>query len=133
MLVRPGRVTTGAVYHAEDRIGADKVPWIDRRATLAGVASQFVRIDRVDPTVSARRAAVEQALIEIDALVVFGPCAVRRSRLTGTTSQSIASGVHGRGEETIVGNVVIDAHGARCGASHECHQTGKRIGRLGGG
>ena len=76
MLVRPGRVTSRAMYNSENRIGADKVPRIDRIAIL--VADQAARIDRVDPAVAARRITVEIHLrvdardIDVDALVVFG-------------------------------------------------------------
>src|SRR5271170_4930737 len=77
MLVRPRGIAAGAMDNSENRVGADKVPWINRIAI--GVANQEVGIDRVNPAVPARRTAVQLSLIDIDPLVVFGSSARRGS------------------------------------------------------
>src|SRR5882757_1218974 len=97
MLVGPRGVTACPVDDAKDGVGADKVPGVDRSATRFGIARKTLRIDRSDAAVSqarTRRAAIQLALVQINAFFVFGAGA--RGRCPGRAwagSHSIARGL----------------------------------------
>src|SRR5258707_14281689 len=110
MLVRPRCVAARPMYYAEDGVGADKVPGIDRRATGFRIADEPLRVDRLDAAIGqtgAWSATIQLALIEIDALFILGAgtrgCCARRA---WTGSYSIARGLRRRIERAIVRNVV---------------------------
>jgi len=93
MFVGPSCVSVRRMYYAENRVGAYKVPRLDRVAVVSGIARQLRRIDRVGLSI-ARPAPVKLALIDIDTFLVFG-CGAG-GRLVGrtrTVSQAI-TGVH---------------------------------------
>src|SRR5882757_9993022 len=97
MLVGPRGVTACPMDNAKDGVGADKVPGVNRSATRFGIARKALRIDRSDATVGQARtrcAAVQLALVQINALFVFGAGARGRcTRRAWAGSHSIARGL----------------------------------------
>src|SRR6516225_673577 len=73
MLVRPGGVAAGSMYHAKNGIRSNKVPRKNGGAAFARVAFQFPRVNRPNPTIySWRRAAIEQFLVDVDSFIELG-------------------------------------------------------------
>jgi hypothetical protein len=67
------------MHDAKNRVGANKIPRIDRSALMRWVALELVRIDRCDSAVrTVWRSAVLLGLVDIDSLVEFGGRAGRR-------------------------------------------------------
>ena len=117
MLVIPGGVAAGVVDYAEDGISADEVPGVDRRAAPLGVARQTLGIDRGHATIGhigSGSAAIQFALVEVDALFIFGSSAGRRgTRRACSGGYAIACGLCRRIERAVIRDVVVNAHGAR--------------------
>src|SRR5690242_9029001 len=75
MFVGPRGVTARAMHDAKDCVGADEVPRIDRSASGFGIANQSRRVDGGNTAIGQTGsgcAAIQLALVEIDALFVFG-------------------------------------------------------------
>src|ERR1700722_2948932 len=117
MLVGPGRVETGRVSHAEDRVGAHEIPWEHRVAIVEWVANQFQRIDGVDSAIAIGGAdaidPVHELLILVYALFVFRSRAVWHPGFAATPCNSVSSRDRRRGEYAIVRNVIVGACRAR--------------------
>src|ERR1700736_6357360 len=112
MLVGPGRAAAGCMDDAEYRVRPQEIPGINRIATMGWIARQLGRVDGTDSAVGqarSRRAAVQQVLIDLDALFVLGGCAGKDPWLTRAVKQPV-SGVGGRrSERTVVGEVIEGA------------------------
>ena len=137
VLVRPGRVAAGVVNDVIDRVGADEVPRIDGCAALGGVARQLGRVDGRDAAFGERRAgstAIELGLVEINALFVLGGGAGRDAKGRARAGLNAVAGGFGGGiKRAVVGDIVVDAHGARGRAGDQGHQAREGVGGLAGG
>src|SRR5271156_430355 len=101
MLVSPRRIMVCGMDNSKNRIIADEIPRIDWITIL--VADQEGGIDRTDTAVAARGAPIEQALIELDPLIIFGSRS-RWGASRGTRSRRVpvSAGVHRRIEGAVV-------------------------------
>src|SRR5207302_1639057 len=118
VLIGPGGIAAGGMYDAKNRVGTDEIPGINRRAIFAGVAGQPARVDGSDATIDAgREAAVELRLIQIDAFLIFGGCAVGHAGRARAAGHAVARSDHRRSEETVIGDIVECAGGARRAAA----------------
>jgi hypothetical protein len=57
MLVGPCGITAGRVNDAENRVGANEIPTVDRRAVVGRVAFELKGIDRLNAAVDTGRSA----------------------------------------------------------------------------
>ena len=114
MLIRPGGVSAGGMHHAKNGIGPNKVPGIDRGATIGWIAYQPFGINRLNSTfgqAGARSAAIQQALIDVNSFIVFGRGSRRHTvGHAGASCQVVAGGLRGRGKGAIVGVIVKGPH-----------------------
>ena len=113
MLVGPCRVAASGVNHAEDGIGADELPWENRRAAFTGVANQSLGIDGSDAAVSQRRAGcatVHLCLVDVDAFFILGGCTRWRPiGGAGASRKSVSGGLRWGVQIPGISDVVIDA------------------------
>src|SRR5271166_7158129 len=112
MLVRPCGVAAGFVHDAENRVGPDKIPRIDRRTALIRIAYELFRVDRRDAAAGergARGSAVQEALVDIDPLLVFGSRAIWRVRHASPRSDAVAGRRCVRRYNAVIGDVVEGA------------------------
>src|ERR1700739_8162 len=133
MLVRPCCVATGLVNDAKDGVGADEVPGIDGSAALGWIAVELSGIDGSYAAVretGAGSATVELGLIDVHAFIELGWVTGTHAGSAGSAGVAVARGFDGRRKSTVIGDIVVDAHGARSCASHKVHQAGKGVGRL---
>ena len=118
-------------------IRANKVPRINWCAVMTRIAVQLSRVDGLNASIDAGwRPAIQFSFVEIDSFVELG----RRSRRRGVRGAPCHTGArdtiprlnHRRIEETIIGDVIEHALGARTPAGDERGQAGKRIRRFRG-
>src|SRR5580698_1582936 len=131
MLVGPGRVSTSLMDDAEDGVGADKIPRINRRAASAGITDKSFGIDGSDAAVSQRgagRTTVHLGLVDVDAFFVLaGGSSWGGAGRAGTSRESVTSCLCRGIKISSIGDVVIDA--GKCGASagDDRDQAGKGV------
>ena len=135
VLVGPGGVSAGGMDDAEHGVSAHEILGKNRGAALLRIAVQFGCVDRGNASIGearSRSSAVQQGLIEIDAFFVLGGIASRRfCGIARRCRVSVAGGGCGSVERAVIGNIVVDAHGARSGSADDVHQPGERVGGLG--
>src|ERR1700683_5642260 len=131
MLVRPGGVAAGGVDDAEDGVGAHEVPRVDGGAFGGRIAVQLLWIDGGDAAIGeagAGSSAVQLGLIDVDAFVVLGGVAGDDAGRAVAGGVYIPRGDAGRREGAVIGDVVVDAHGAGSSAGDQVHQAGEGVG-----
>src|ERR1700678_482178 len=127
MLVRPCRVATSAMNDAEDGVGADKIPRVDRTAALVRITDELLGVDGGYATVGERRAgcaAVHLGLVDVDAFFILAGGAGRsRSGSAGAGRETIAGGLCRGVKIPGVGHVVVDAGETRAATSDDRNQA----------
>ena len=113
MLVGPGRVSTGSVNDAEDGVGANKIPRVNRRAAFSRVADQFLGIDGGNATVGEGgpwRATVYLGLVDVDAFFIFsGGASGRRAWSARTGCEAVTGRLCGSIKIPRISDVIVDA------------------------
>jgi len=124
------------VDDAEDGVGANKVPGIDRRAASGGIPRKAERLNGLEAAIDEAgpgRAAIELGLVNVDALFIFSRGAGReRVWGAGAGGDAVAGGKGRSVKRTVVGDVVVNAHGAGCRARDDGHEAGEGVGWAGG-
>src|SRR5262249_51117833 len=115
------------------RVHPDEVVREDWCAIACRIAGQTARIDGVRTSIASGCPAVEKALIDVDALLVFrgGPGWGLPGR-AAASRQTVARRQRGRLQRSVESDIVEGSHGARRATGHDRHQTGERIRRLRG-
>ena len=113
MFVCPRGVAAGLVDHAVDRVVADEVPGVKGRATVEGIARQLGGVNgevtAVDRIGVLGAAASKFGLVDVNAFLVFDARTVGLVGSAGSAGQSVAGGVGGWREHTVVGDVIPDS------------------------
>lgn len=108
---------------AEDAVGADENPRVNRIAAIVGVANKSVRIDGVEATVRQPRAgstAIHFGLVDVDAFLILGG-RTGRSREGGArpSRETVAGGYLWGIKVSGIGDIVIDAREGRAAAGDD--------------
>src|SRR5258706_16432770 len=133
MLVGPGGVPARCMDNAVNRVYAEKVPGINRCATLAGVTGHLGRVERESPAIgAARRSAVELALIDADTFFIFGPGPDgRRASNARSGGNAVAGVMSGWIKRTVIGDIVEYAGRAGRTPGDQRRKSGKGVGWFG--
>src|ERR1700685_665747 len=111
MLIDPRRVSAGRMDHAEERVYANEIPRINRRATRRGIALQLFGIKRSNSAfgeAGARRSAIQLGVVDINALIVVSSRSERSSVRCARAARQAGAGLFRRRiEQAIVRYVVI--------------------------
>src|SRR5580704_3019793 len=97
--------------HAKQRVRPDEVPRIDWGAAVLRIARQLLRVNRgysAFGQAGSWRAAIQDVVVKVDALVVVGGCSGRRSKRNARTrSQTGTGSLRWSIERPVVRHVVV--------------------------
>ncbi len=117
--IRPRCVASRCANHAVDRVGADKIPRIYRRAGARlgeWIAHEPLRIEGQYTSIDRRRvrsASIEEQLVDFVAFLILRLSPIVFSRTAGASCEPIARRYSGRRENAVPSDVVECANSFR--------------------